>query len=63
LDKRGDYDSQEDEVIHDTLDEGVPGEMSNYEESKGGGGEDERGNRDGGIISEHGPFTTLLTLL
>jgi hypothetical protein len=26
-----------------------------------GGGEDERGNRDDGVISEHGPFTTLLT--
>jgi hypothetical protein len=33
LDKNGDYSSQEDEIIHDTLEEGAPGEISNYEES------------------------------
>ena len=36
---------------------GAPGELSNYEESKGGEREklnDERGDRDGGEISEHG---------
>jgi hypothetical protein len=59
LDKSG---SQEDEIIHDTLEEGVPGEICNYEEGKGGG-EVERGYRDGGVISEHGPFTILLASL
>ena len=49
--KNGDYSSQGDEL------EGTPGELSNYEESKGGEREklnDERGDRDGREISEHG---------
>ena len=49
--KNGDYISQGDEL------EGTPGELSNYEESKGREREklnDERGGRDGGEISEHG---------
>ena len=49
--KNGDYSSQGDEL------EGAPGELSNYEESKGGEREklnNERGDRDGGEISEHG---------
>ena len=49
--KNGDYSSQGDEL------EGAPGELSDYEESKGGEREklnDERGDRDGGEISEHG---------
>ncbi|MCG8625778.1 MAG: hypothetical protein MJE68_27735 [Proteobacteria bacterium] len=53
LAKNGDYGSQGDEL------EGTPGELSNYEESKGGKREreklnDERGDRDGGEISENG---------
>jgi hypothetical protein len=40
------------EMIHDALEEGVPGEyLLNYEESKGWEREDESGNRDGGVIS------------
>ena len=49
--KNGDYSSQGDEL------EGAPGELSNYEEIKGGERgklNDERGDRDGGEISEHG---------
>ena len=49
--KNGDYSSQGDEL------ESAPGELSNYEESKGGEREklnDERDDRDGGEISEHG---------
>ena len=48
--KNGDYSSQGDEL------EGAPGELFNYEESKGGEREKlnyERGDRDGGEISEH----------
>ena len=51
LAKNDDYSSQGDKL------EGAPGELSNYEESKGGEREklnDERGDRDGGEISEHG---------
>ena len=49
--KNGDYSSQGDEL------EGAPGELSNYEESKGGEREKlkgERGDREGGEIYEHG---------
>jgi hypothetical protein len=57
LDKSSDYSSQEDEAIHDTLKEGIPGEISYYEERAR-----ERREKTRGVVEMAGKFLNMACL-